>query len=133
MIWDGSKPKSGKRATVEHVIPKSQGGTNLLDNLVAACHDCNQRRGVMSHELFKTAIRISRAARRARDQSVPGDIRSALHNRKQQFWSSVIKRAHRISQERHREIMLRMSLEREQERRRKGIFGKQRKLKLVVA
>lgn len=31
--------------TVDHIIPASKGGTNHVPNLVAACGDCNNRRG----------------------------------------------------------------------------------------
>lgn len=31
--------------TIDHVIPKSKGGTDDLDNLVPACRDCNSRKG----------------------------------------------------------------------------------------
>ena len=30
---------------VEHIIPKSHGGTNRISNLTIACHDCNQKKG----------------------------------------------------------------------------------------
>jgi 5-methylcytosine-specific restriction endonuclease McrA len=30
---------------VDHVVPRSRGGSNRPDNLVAACHECNQRKG----------------------------------------------------------------------------------------
>ena len=30
---------------LEHVIPKSKGGPNTWDNLVASCHGCNQKKG----------------------------------------------------------------------------------------
>ena len=30
---------------VDHIMPRSQGGSDRPDNLVAACHDCNQRKG----------------------------------------------------------------------------------------
>jgi 5-methylcytosine-specific restriction endonuclease McrA len=28
--------------TIDHVIPRSKGGTNALKNTVASCHACNQ-------------------------------------------------------------------------------------------
>jgi 5-methylcytosine-specific restriction endonuclease McrA len=31
--------------TLDHVIPRSRGGTSTWENLVAACHDCNRRKG----------------------------------------------------------------------------------------
>ncbi|VXD25540.1 HNH endonuclease (fragment) [Planktothrix serta PCC 8927] len=30
---------------VEHIHPKSQGGTDRISNLTVACHDCNQKKG----------------------------------------------------------------------------------------
>lgn len=35
----------GHATTVDHVIPRSKGGTNALSNLVAACHWCNSAKG----------------------------------------------------------------------------------------
>ena len=39
--------RSGRRNRLEldHITPKSAGGTDRYDNLVAACHACNQKRG----------------------------------------------------------------------------------------
>ena len=37
---------------IEHIIPKSRGGTNRLDNLCLACHECNQKKGNMTAEEF---------------------------------------------------------------------------------
>jgi len=37
---------------VEHIIPKSRGGTDRVDNLCLACHDCNQRKGSKTAEEF---------------------------------------------------------------------------------
>jgi 5-methylcytosine-specific restriction endonuclease McrA len=31
--------------TLDHVIPRSRGGSNAWDNLVAACADCNRKKG----------------------------------------------------------------------------------------
>jgi 5-methylcytosine-specific restriction endonuclease McrA len=30
---------------IEHIIPKSRGGSDRVSNLTLACHDCNQRKG----------------------------------------------------------------------------------------
>lgn len=34
-----------KASTVDHVIPRCQGGSSAWSNLVACCLDCNQRKG----------------------------------------------------------------------------------------
>lgn len=38
------------RLEVDHVVPKSRGGSTTPDNLVASCHDCNQAKGNMTAE-----------------------------------------------------------------------------------
>lgn len=38
------KSSSGEGLELEHVIPKSRGGKNSWDNLVAACRKCNSRK-----------------------------------------------------------------------------------------
>lgn len=35
----------GKATTIDHVIPRSRGGTNRWDNTVAACSPCNGKKG----------------------------------------------------------------------------------------
>ncbi len=36
------------RLTIDHVLPKSRGGRDAWDNLVAACVPCNNRKGSMT-------------------------------------------------------------------------------------
>ncbi|PSQ81950.1 MAG: HNH endonuclease [Bacteroidetes bacterium QS_8_68_15] len=36
---------SGKRLTIDHIPPKSRGGEDSWENLVAACVPCNNRKG----------------------------------------------------------------------------------------
>lgn len=44
VIGDALRMK-GSHATVEHFVPRSSGGRNAIENLVAACQTCNTRRG----------------------------------------------------------------------------------------
>lgn len=37
---------SAKQATKEHIVPRSLGGQNALDNYVLACSACNNKRGI---------------------------------------------------------------------------------------
>jgi len=52
--WCGMdcRPESNyaNSATIEHVQPRSQGGSDDWDNLAMACASCNHRRGVISVE-----------------------------------------------------------------------------------
>jgi 5-methylcytosine-specific restriction endonuclease McrA len=43
---------------VDHLIPRSRGGKDNLDNLVTACHGCNQAKGDL---LFDEWLDIMRA------------------------------------------------------------------------
>ncbi len=37
---------------IEHIVPKSRGGSNRIDNLGTACHKCNQTKGNKTAEEF---------------------------------------------------------------------------------
>jgi 5-methylcytosine-specific restriction endonuclease McrA len=39
-------------ATIEHLVPQAQGGTDAYDNCVMACLDCNNKRKTMDAMLF---------------------------------------------------------------------------------
>lgn len=40
--WWCDKPM--QKVTAEHLVPKSEGGTDSVCNIVAACHNCNHSR-----------------------------------------------------------------------------------------
>jgi len=44
--------KRPPRLEVDHIVPKSHGGATAPHNLVAACHDCNRRKGNVTAEEF---------------------------------------------------------------------------------
>ncbi len=58
LLRDGNKcvycGKSGKRTKLEmeHVVPKSKGGSDRYDNRVASCKECNDKKGNKSLEEF---------------------------------------------------------------------------------
>jgi 5-methylcytosine-specific restriction endonuclease McrA len=48
--------------TLDHVMPRSRGGSSTWENLVACCHDCNRRKGnQLLHEL--TDMKLQREPR----------------------------------------------------------------------
>lgn len=50
-------------ATVDHVTPKPEGGSDDLSNKVAACHQCNRMKGCMTVEqIRRLADRVELAA-----------------------------------------------------------------------
>ena len=48
---------------VEHMLPKSRGGSNRIDNLTLSCHDCNEKKGTLTAEEFiKQTLPAKKAA-----------------------------------------------------------------------
>ncbi len=52
------KPKGKFFCTEDHIIPRSMGGSDLIGNLVGACLTCNNMRGSIPYEEFKTFIQL---------------------------------------------------------------------------
>jgi 5-methylcytosine-specific restriction endonuclease McrA len=38
---------------IDHRIPLTRGGSNLIDNILPACRRCNRRKGTMTEEEFR--------------------------------------------------------------------------------
>jgi hypothetical protein len=47
---------TGKIATKDHLLPVSRGGSDLIDNIVPCCLECNDRKGTMSEHEFRTTF-----------------------------------------------------------------------------
>jgi hypothetical protein len=57
MFLDSAHCISGLLATREHVVPKSHGGKDILDNLKISCARCNNKRGSKEFELFHEIVK----------------------------------------------------------------------------
>lgn len=57
-VYCNSKASHSVELTLDHVIPKSKGGTNNQDNLVTSCRSCNQLKGSRSLLEFITTENI---------------------------------------------------------------------------
>jgi len=72
----GAQP-GGEAITIDHVVPRSQGGTSTWTNCVAACDSCNARKADRTPE--QAGMRLRRAPGPARVEAVlrrPGCPRS---------------------------------------------------------
>ncbi len=49
----------GAAENIDHVVPRSKGGTHTWENVVAACRPCNNRK--QDHLLHETALTLQRA------------------------------------------------------------------------
>src|SRR5881394_421489 len=53
---------SASELTLDHVVPRSRGGTSSWENLVACCHSCNRRKGnTLLHETDMKLLREPRS------------------------------------------------------------------------
>ena len=53
----GNRSLDGYRATVDHVIPSSKGGTDNNDNLKPCCDWCNSAKKDLTLEEFRSALK----------------------------------------------------------------------------
>jgi hypothetical protein len=54
--WDKGNKSERQKATFDHIIPRSEGGADTMDNMIMACIDCNSVRGSRSVDEFYDLI-----------------------------------------------------------------------------
>lgn len=69
-----------KRATLDHVLPKSHGGTLRRDNIELSCKACNNLRGDMDYDEF-AAVMANSKARRRNEHAISRGYRDHEHMR----------------------------------------------------
>ena len=66
---------------IEHIIPKSRGGTNRVKNLTLACEKCNQKKGTRTAEEFGHPKLMGKAKATLRDVAAVNSTRKELVKR----------------------------------------------------
>ena len=70
---------------IEHIVPKSRGGSNRVSNLTLACTPCNQKKGTQTAEEFGYPEVQAKAKKPLRDAAMMNATRWALYNRLKQI------------------------------------------------
>ena len=66
--------KTVSKFEVEHMLPKSRGGSNRINNLTLSCHECNQKKDTLTAEEFiKQTLPAKKAA--AKLKQLPNEKR----------------------------------------------------------
>lgn len=71
--------RAGTPLEVEHIIPRSRGGSDRVGNLTLACHPCNQAKGARTATEFGHSEVQVRAKRTLRDAAVVNSTRWTIH------------------------------------------------------
>lgn len=73
----GAGIEDGIRLTLDHLIPRSEGGTNDAQNLVTACHRCNSVRGTRDWRVFTVSV-AEYINNNVRPESIMADIYATI-------------------------------------------------------
>ncbi|GJL52947.1 MAG: hypothetical protein NPIRA02_00790 [Nitrospirales bacterium] len=65
---------------IEHLIPRSRGGSNRVSNLTLACTPCNQRKGNQTAQEFGYPQLMKQASQPLRDAAAVNSTRLALYD-----------------------------------------------------
>mgnify|MGYP003818342097 CR=1 FL=1 len=66
---------------IEHIVPRSRGGTDRISNLTLACRKCNQKKGNLTAEEFGFSEIQKRARRPLKDAAAVNTTRWAVYRK----------------------------------------------------
>ncbi len=78
------KEGTKEKLEIEHIIPKSRGGSNRISNLTLACHKCNQKKGNMTAKEFGHP-NVQNNKKQLKDTAIMNSSRKIILNELQQF------------------------------------------------
>lgn len=89
---------SMRSATVDHIIPRSKGGLNTLDNTVASCKTCNNLKGDMSLSKFTSdyGMVLNTTPRSLTDEEKVDCLIKTVKSKERNAWVACLKE-HNIS------------------------------------
>lgn len=96
--------ETNKPLEVEHIVPKSRGGSNRVSNLTLSCRDCNQEKGNLTAAEFGYPEVQAKAKKPLRDAAAVNSTRYAIGNMLKalglpvSFWSGGRTKHNRIKQ-----------------------------------
>ena len=70
--------KTGVPLEIEHLTPRSRGGSNTVDNLAISCHECNQKKNNLTAEEFGYPEVRKRALKSLKDATFMNIVRWKL-------------------------------------------------------
>ncbi len=85
--WDRKCAYCGKNnipLQIEHIVPKSRGGSNRISNLTIACQNCNQKKNNMTAAEFGFPEIQAQAKKPLKDAAMMNATRWALFNKLKQ-------------------------------------------------
>lgn len=90
---------------VEHIVPRTRGGSDRVSNLALACHECNQKKGSLTAKEFGYPNIQRHSLKPLRDAAVLNATRYAIgtalktHGLPISFWSGGRTKYNRIKQD----------------------------------
>lgn len=86
----GAKPSETVLLEIDHIRPVSAGGTNEIDNLIAACYDCNRGKAAMPLTVIPQSLEEKAALTSEREAQIRAyyEIMEATKERKDgELWA----------------------------------------------